>query len=95
MSLKGPTDRILKETTNEVIERETIRTVEVAPKVGSVVNTPTTSYITQTVNKSGYVTSSRSSNSSGKYIQVRQRRGKPDGSDRRLKKNIMSIGEFL
>ena len=91
--LKGPTERIIKETTNTVVERETVTIKEVAPKVGSTVQSGAAKGTILYFDKSGNFSGSRSTHVPGVQT-VRARRGKPDGSDRRLKKNIMSIGEY-
>ena len=92
--LKGPTERIIKETTRTVVEQKTVTIREVAPKAGSNVSyggsrQGTILYF----DKSGNFSGSARTHVPGVQT-VRARRGKPDGSDRRLKKNIMSIGEF-
>ena len=100
--LKGPTERIIKETTNEVIEREVriVEQVPVAPRVGSVVRTIGTSSNRGTIlsfDSGGNFTGSKRAYIPGGGVRVRQTRcGKCSGiSDRRLKENIMPIGEYL
>ena len=92
--LKGPTERIIKETTRTVVEQKTVTIREVAPKAGSNVSyggSPQGTILY--FDKSGNFSSSARTHVPGVQT-IRARRGKPDGSDRRLKKNIMSIGEF-